>query len=102
MGKEQVQYKQNCTGIEFVKNVLEARRAMFEKSLYGPFTLFYAPDIEGVLNETYLTTGERVEQKTYREKIAKIDAISEIKVDSSLSTGTAYLEIIQPFTSESN
>jgi hypothetical protein len=34
MEREEVQYKQNCTGSEFVKNVLEARKAMFEKSLY--------------------------------------------------------------------
>lgn len=56
---------------------------------YGPYTLYIPTTYETVLDEDYSTSGQSV--LTIRERILKLDNVTDIKVNDTLTAGNVVL-----------
>ena len=60
---------------------------MFDRQIYGQFMMFYAPDLDDLINKGTMGTPP----KTIQKRLQEIDCIADVQMDSSLPHG--YMEL---------
>ena len=78
-----------------LRATLNARKQMFDRQLYGQFAIFYASDLDDLINSGEFSTTP----VSLRERFLLVDGIADVQMDSSLPSGFMELRYQEGFFS---
>jgi hypothetical protein len=76
--------------MEIMVEVMKLRLNMRHGENYGPYRLYYSQDLELTMNREYSSHLDI----TLKERIARIEGIAEIRMDSNLPSDSMMIEQI--------